>query len=444
MELDVNRIDLWFRRTLLASAALLVSLQMIFGDENPWLRGALILCMAGVVGYFTNFLALKMLFQPKQGSVLGWSGLVPRNKELIARRLGESVQTQLLSPDIIMQYITERNLVEQGTRQVEEWIDDALQDPEVRQRLNARIVTVLQERGPDALMWAFDFSEEQLKDLVRRPEVIAEAWHPLRQRLQRTLEKEDNRRQAAEYMRHALLEELPRLAEALDRAIDTYLERRRAMGRVGKQIRTMASFDVKAIQDMLERFVNDPATREQFIGVVDILIEQFQDRLDAPETRALIEQRIEGWVDQAGGYARDELLPKAIEALQRWLADEKNWDQIDDYISRIMHQSKRWLSDWVNSPEGQALIRQNIERLVQRVNVTALVEEQVMRLDTDELEQMILDNTGGNLVVIQVLGGVLGLVVGTIQVNVMAAFPVFGLVLLVWILAWFNRRGFAT
>ena len=444
MELDINRVDLWFRRTLLGSAALLVTLQLAFGDENPWLNGALILCMAGVVGYFTNFLALKMLFQPKQGSVLGWSGLVPKNKHLIATRLGESVQTQLLSPEIIMQYITERNLVEHGTRQLEEWIDEALQDPEFRQRLNSRIAGFLHERGPEALMWAFDFSEQQLKALVRRPEVVAEGWQPLRERLGRTLADETNRRQAAEYIRHALLEELPRLAAALDEAIDTYLARKKAMGRVGKQIKTMASFDVRAIQDMLERFVNDPETREQFIGVVDILIEQFQERLDSPETRELIENRIEGWLEQLSGYARDEWLPRAIEALQRYLADERNWDQIDEYISTIMERGKRWLSDWVNSAEGQALIKENIGKLVRRVDVTALVEEQVMRLDTDELEKMILDNTGGNLVVIQVLGGILGLVVGTIQVNVMFAFPVFGLVALVWVLAWFNRMGYAT
>lgn len=442
MELDVTRIDLWFRRTLLGSAALLVTFQLTFGDGYPWLNGALILCMAGVVGYFTNFLALKMLFQPKQGSVLGWSGLVPKNKPLIARQLGESVQNQLLSPEIIMQYITERNLVEQGTRQVEDWIDEALQDPTFRQQINSRIASFLDERGPEALMWAFDFSEEQLKSLVRRPEVVAQGWKPLRERLGRTLENADNRREAAEYIRHALLDELPRLAAALDEAIDTYLARRKTMGRVGKQLRNMASFDVNAIQEMLERFVNDPETREQFIGVVDILIEQFQDRLDSPETRALIENRIEGWLDQLSGYARDEWLPRAIEALQAYLADEKNWDQIDEYISRIMQWGKTRLSDWVNSEEGQDLIRSAIDRLVQRMDVTRLVEEQVMRLDTDELEKMILDNTGGNLVVIQVLGGILGLVVGTIQVNVFFAFPVFGVVAVVWVAAWFNRMRY--
>lgn len=50
--------------------------------------------------------------------------------------------------------------------------------------------------------------------------------------------------------------------------------------------------------------------------------------------------------------------------------------------------------------------------------VKALKEERVMALDTDNLEKMILDNTGGNLVVIQILSGIDGMIQGLIQVHI--------------------------
>jgi hypothetical protein len=44
---------------------------------------------------------------------------------------------------------------------------------------------------------------------------------------------------------------------------------------------------------------------------------------------------------------------------------------------------------------------------------------------------MILNNTGGNLVAIQFLGGMLGIIAGFVQVNKMFALPVLGLIVLV-------------
>ncbi|MCX8000893.1 MAG: DUF445 domain-containing protein, partial [Leptospiraceae bacterium] len=75
--------------------------------------------------------------------------------------------------------------------------------------------------------------------------------------------------------------------------------------------------------------------------------------------------------------------------------------------------------------------------------VTQLVEEQVMKLDTDELEKLILDNTGGNLVMIQFLGGVLGIIAGFIQVHILFSIPVGGLTLLAWFSYHRNKLRYA-
>lgn len=440
MQWDVNKIDLWFRNALVVISGLLMALQFIYGTDNEWLNGAMILAMAGVVGYFTNLLALKMLFQPKHGSVLGWEGLVPKNKPLIAQQLGESIQTQLLSPDIIMGYINDHQMIANGTEKFEQWLDAQLQDPVIRQRINARVIAFLQERGPHLMRTIFDFSETRLKAMALNPTLLNEHWPELRTRLSGYLQDEDNRRKAAAYLRTGLLETLPQLSEQLDEAVNTYLARGNTMGRLGKQLKQMASINKTTFLELLENFVNDEATEKHFLGIADILIENLQGKLDAPETQILLAEKIEGWVEQSSRFARDTLLPRWIEALQEYLADENHWQEIDRYLLTTLTTSKDKLLEYINSIEGQTWVKSNIERLVSRLNVSGLVRDQVMKLDTDELEKMILDNTGGNLVVIQTLGGVLGLFVGTIQVNVWFAIPVFTLTGLVWILAYFNNR----
>jgi uncharacterized membrane protein YheB (UPF0754 family) len=436
--LDYARFDQWFRRALVGTTVVFGLLQHFFSDVS-WLNAVFIVLMAGNVGYFTNFMAIKMLFQPKKGRVLGWRGLVPQNKANIASSLADSVQTQLLAPEILLTYINERDLLGKGIDYLSEWVDDSLQDEQIQAMITNRSIAFLKLRGPDLLTGAFEFSETRLKDLARDPETIEQVWQGLRTRLLAYLEDEDNRRIAADHLRRFLLEEVPELSRALNDALEEYLRRKRGMGSIGLSVKRIASFDRDAIQELLERFVNDPDAGQQMLGMVDVLIERLRVYLESRETRELVQSRVEDWVARASDSARETLLPQLIERLEAWLDDERNWSRIEQYCLDGLKWARKRLIVYARSPEGQAFLRKQLERLVLKLNVTQLVEEQVMNLDTDELEKMILDNTGGNLVAIQVLGGSLGMIAGLIQVHIGFAVPVFILIALVWLDAYRNR-----
>lgn len=55
--------------------------------------------VTGFVGYFTNFLAIKMLFRPHQKRFysLGWQGVIPRNRNKLAKEIGTLVGQNLIS-----------------------------------------------------------------------------------------------------------------------------------------------------------------------------------------------------------------------------------------------------------------------------------------------------------------------------------------------------------
>ncbi len=436
--LDFARFDQWFRGALVGSAAILGLAQHFFTQFNL-LNAVFIVVMAGNVGYFTNFMAIKMLFQPKQGRVLGWRGMVPQNKAKIAASLADSVQTQLLAPEVLLTYINERDLLGKSIDYLSEWVDDSLQDEHTRALITNRGIRFLKTRGPDLLTSAFEFSETRIKDLARNPDTIEHIWQGLRTRLLAYLDDIENRRIAAAHLKRILLEEMPELSKTLNDALEEYLRRKRGMGSVGLSVKRMASFDRQAIQEMLERFVNDPDAGEQMLGIVDILLERLRVYLESRETRDLVQSRVESWVAQASDSARETLLPDLIERLESWLDDEQNWFRIEQYCLDGLGWARQSLIVYARSTEGQAFLKTQLERLVLKLNVTQLVEQQVMNLDTDELEKMILDNTGGNLVAIQVLGGSLGMVAGLIQVHIGFAVPVFALIALVWLDAYRNQ-----
>lgn len=437
--MDVAALDSWYRRLLVIFSIIAGGLQ-IYYEGNIWINAVFVVLMAGMVGYFTNFLAIKMLFQPKHGKVLGWSGLVPKNKSKIAKSLGESIQSNLLHPDIILAYIYERNLIESGIQKIAKEIDEAIHNDEIRTMLVNKIISMLKERGPEILEVIFDFSEETIKRMASRPEEVQKLWAYTKDKLTGYLNEEANREDIGNQLRVVLLEEMPKLANMLNSGLEEYLRTRNTLGKIGIGVKKIFSFNDEAIRELLERFVKEPETSDQFMKMLDEAMGRLQDRLNSKETQDFITGKISSWLEASGDYARQNLLPTGIERLQSYLDDPNNWEEIEKNFFKAVDWVKRRLLEFMNSDEGKIYLKKNIEKFVHKINVTALVEERVMALDTDDLEKMILDNTGGNLVVIQFLGGVLGMIAGLIQVHIYFAMPVGALVLVTYIAHWRNQK----
>ncbi|MCX7999382.1 MAG: DUF445 domain-containing protein, partial [Leptospiraceae bacterium] len=285
MNLDAAKLDSWFRKILTTITILLGVLQFYISEKNIYLDSAFVVLMAGVVGYYTNFLAIKMLFQPKQGKVLGWEGLVPKNKSRIAQSLGASIQRRLLAPEIILSYVYEKNLIEKGTEKVGKWLDELLQDEHFRSTVTNKIISLLKDKGHEIINSLFNFTEETLKDLARNPDEIQKFWDEIRKRIIDYIQERANREELALKVKKILLEELPRIAEVLNNAIEEYLSKKKTIGNIGIGIKKIFSLNAEAIQEILQKFIEDPDTSEQFLGALDILVHDAQTKLSSSEAQ---------------------------------------------------------------------------------------------------------------------------------------------------------------
>lgn len=439
MTRDVTAWDRSFRHALLLATAVFAALDYWLGAQYGWPRSGFVICVAGCVGYFTNYLAIKMLFQPKRGRVFGWRGLVPKNQPQIARSLGESVQEQLLSPDILLAYISEKRLIDVGTQGLADWVDAKLQNPEVRREIAALLVRLLNERGPELLTATFDLGEEAAKGLARNPQAIEAYWQRVRAALSAFSENPDNREMVARTIRHLLRQRVPEVAAWVDDAIERYLQSHRGVGRIGMGLKSLLSLDEAAIENMLVRFSEDSGLAEEGLRLLDAIMASVQVDLASEEKQAQLQQELESWIETVSGLSREHLLPAMVDQIGEYLNSGDNWAQIESSLIRLLQWLKERTLALLESPTGQDYVRAAIERAVQQLNVTELVEQQVMQLDTDELEKMVLDNTGGNLTIIQVLGGCLGLVAGTVQVHLLFAVPIGVGVGAVWVAYRFNE-----
>lgn len=70
-----------------------------------------------VIGYFTNWLAIKMLFRPHKQLYIGkmkvpfTPGLIPKEKERIALSLGDTVGNYILTQDVMLDYLNKPDVI---------------------------------------------------------------------------------------------------------------------------------------------------------------------------------------------------------------------------------------------------------------------------------------------------------------------------------------------
>ena len=96
---------------------------------NIWL--ALIPLISAFIGWFTNWIAIKMLFHPKEPKkILGitFHGIFPKRQKQFAEKLGKLVSNELLSFNDIEGKITNPENLQKITPVVEAHIDDFLKN----------------------------------------------------------------------------------------------------------------------------------------------------------------------------------------------------------------------------------------------------------------------------------------------------------------------------
>ncbi len=108
----------------------------------PWrqeilsLEGVLrMLAVTGLVGYGTNYIAIKMLFHPREKRPILGQGLIPASKIKIAYRLGEAINREIINPQLIVKQIKETGLVLKYMERFNLSLKETIQLPEFQKDL---------------------------------------------------------------------------------------------------------------------------------------------------------------------------------------------------------------------------------------------------------------------------------------------------------------------
>jgi hypothetical protein len=93
--------------------------------------------VSGLIGFLTNWLAVTMLFQPRQERPVFGQGLIPAQKERVAWRLSEAISEDLINEDVIKEKIRRSRIVRRYREKAVQAMHAVARDEAFRRDLKA-------------------------------------------------------------------------------------------------------------------------------------------------------------------------------------------------------------------------------------------------------------------------------------------------------------------
>ena len=366
---------------------------------------------AAAIGYVTNWLAIKMLFEPHERTWRHWipwftlgvwrQGLLPKNKSKMARELGQTFGNRLLRPERLVAELSAK-------------AEACLANPDVVSKFKAEAQAVLRENADAVAAFAvpeIERAADGMLDKLLAPERIREFWD---ETVAPRLADESTRAAIAEKIIAVARKSAPDLSKTIQRELRAHLRKSFGNSLVGQFVPDEVLN--LAIDSMLSYFADDETIRRKVA-----------EWLRKPETAALLEEKLVLLGEQATAWMRSEagqsamgnfsseINGKARAALSAYVKTA-----LPEFVGAALDSPRFW--GWVEHDALPALrarlcdyLRNNGDRLVASFDLPGRIETAVNALDTAGFQTMLDRLMAEHLGAIQVLGYVLGAAVGAFE-----------------------------
>ena len=378
-------------------ARLLISVETAAGIDR-YLGWFMPILLAGAVGYITNWLALWYLFRPYEPHLGGRiQGIIPRQKREMAVSLGNMVGKKLLNPDA---------LVEEMKGEVLAFVNDTRRMTQLRDWIQRYLV----EHEAEIVEFVSPYVERQVLaviDSLATDDTWSKIWN---EGILPRIKSEGSRRFIVEKLVEALRENAGGIIEEVRGELRTFLR---------QKLNEKIPFGIGAD------------------AITDYVMNNFADYES-------MKAKLDGWLvrETTQTMLREKLLAYA-DQLTLWMKGEEGQKVMGGIIREMRVRGKRYIATYLreNVPAlidrafASDMLREKLEKGVLPkvgVKVAQLIGENKQAiLDKLRLEQRVTEAVDGmsvatfhqtldefmseNLCAVQVLGFVLGAIVGSLQ-----------------------------
>ncbi len=124
--------------------------------------------IAGIIGFGTNWIAVQMLFRPREVRPVFGQGLIPSQRDEIIRKVADEVIEKLINEEIIRQELDESRLISRLTEETVQEVRRLVRDPEFVRDTKQVILTYAGRFAQSET-----FREELTREVEQRVERVA-------------------------------------------------------------------------------------------------------------------------------------------------------------------------------------------------------------------------------------------------------------------------------
>ena len=258
------------------------SVVSLFGFELQ-LAGLLrIVSVSGLIGFLTNWLAITMLFNPRERRPVFGQGLIPAQRERVIYRLARAVSEELINAEIIKKTIEESNVIPRYREMALSVTRGVIEDPDFRDELKWLTTDYLNQvvASEDVRKRIVEFTIEKIE------REVGQGVGGLALKVYRFLNEEDFQRRLDQAIRelpgsldHALdemdhlLDRIPEKIEARSDEIEEWATRV-VLGFVenldvyGIIVANMSSYDERRLENLIKGSTNEQLNYIKYLGGV--------------------------------------------------------------------------------------------------------------------------------------------------------------------------------
>lgn len=395
-----------------------------------------ILLLTSLVGYFTNFIAIKMLFHPKKKTLLGRQGMIPANHLKIAEKLGNNIADRFFLPEDISKYLLDQKIIHQMVDQGKQTIHDKLSQPKTQEKIRLWLYHIL-DKNTDKIQVFFDYlaSKDWVTFFESRVPVKTFLDYLTQQIEKGVKDGSIDLQKIAEWLAGVLHEYTPQITQLIYEQFQGYMDQQSSIKKgTLKLIQWMSDFEPEKIQKILyERFASEEF-RKQAYRTVREWVSRLIDYLKTEEGARKVSNQYHQFIENVSSWIQKQGMPLAVEKLKQWLSYETSWKSIENILMFILKFIEKESHYFVRSRTFKKLVNHGTQHALNHIDISRMIRDKVKDFNTDELETLILNTSGDQLGAIEVLGGFLGAFTGIAIFNPHLFFMILFAILMVFLI----------
>ena len=396
--------------------------------NNQWSEYFYIVSLTANIGYFTNFLAIKMLFKPYEKTAFGRQGLIPKNQHKLSDSLSKTLIDNFLSKEMWQEYLIKSDVVNKVIAEAKAGSQNWLLDKENQDQIRKFLIQYLEDNQEALNDYINNLQGELVGSLTKDldlDELATKGFEWLDKQFE---ENPAQLNQLIEPIIKVVAENIPEIANSLVTALDKHIESRDTFKRgIAKVARWSADISEEDIKQYLFRMVASFEFRRTLKDGLHNLISEYQNINKENSLTSKTDINFSTILSKMVSSSLNNIDWSSViisNFLNKKSTKDKN--EIGNLLLSIHQLIFSKVEKELSDGPLHSWIVDELVSMIDKLDLRAMVKEKANNFSPRKIENLFQTMISEQLVFIELLGAILGALSGLalIDIRVFAALAI--------------------